>query len=281
MRASGAFFRRPRPCLVGNPALANPSSPHESWCILVLPFMEQQPLYDSFNRTLAITDAANAGPRSAPLPVMLCPSDAYNRQPFMGEQGETKGYGDNWARGNYGANASLGMLYTCGLPVCAGGSWTPGWKDPYLRGVMGATRAITFAGMTDGASNTVLLGELRAGITPYDPRGVWARPAACSTALWGHGGAYGFGDDYGPNNPSSGADNTMNCTQLQDAFGGASGLAAMAMPCYDYGGYGANGSQHAPRRRQHLLCRRQRPLDQRLHPGLSQLSQPRCPSGTV
>ena len=41
---------------------------------------------------------------------MLCPTDSFNRQPFMGEQGtNTVGYGDNWARGNYGANASLGF----------------------------------------------------------------------------------------------------------------------------------------------------------------------------
>ena len=54
---------------------------------------------------------------------MLCPTDSYNRQPFMGEQGtESHGFGDNWARGNYGANAALG-------PADYRQLWYPVWGN--------------------------------------------------------------------------------------------------------------------------------------------------------
>ena len=84
---------------------------------------------------------------------------------------------------------------------------------------MGNNVAIGFAQMPDGASDTVLLGEIRAGVTPNDSRGVWALGGACSSALWAHGGIYG--DDYGPNCPSVAADNLLDCTQVQTVFGGA------------------------------------------------------------
>ena len=231
------------------------STRHESWGILVLPFLEQQALYDKFDRSKAITDSINETPRSEPLAVMLCPSDAYNRQPFMGRQGpDTQNFGDNWARGNYAANASLGFPYVntvwCGW-WGAGGPNTQGWANSNLRGVMGANLAIAFAQMRDGASNTVLLGEIRAGVTPYDPRGVWALSGACSSGLWAHGGIVGDGgyqmDDYGPNCPSLGADNVMNCIQIHNAFGGGYfPLVVAGMPCY-----GPEGSDEQTARSMH------------------------------
>ena len=95
---------------------------------------------------------------------------------------------------------------------------------------MGLNVGISLGQMRDGASNTVLLAEIRAGVTSYDSRGVWALGGACSSALWAHGGIYG--DDYGPNCPFVISDNLLNCTQIQDAFGGGYGpLAAEGMPC--------------------------------------------------
>ena len=69
----------------------------ETWGMLVLPFLEQQGLYDTFDRANR-PPTRPTPPRSVALPVMLCPTDSYNRQPFMGTQGaETASFGDNWA----------------------------------------------------------------------------------------------------------------------------------------------------------------------------------------
>jgi prepilin-type N-terminal cleavage/methylation domain-containing protein/prepilin-type processing-associated H-X9-DG protein len=214
----------------------------ETWAILTLPFLEQQALYDKFDRTKSPADDSNAPARSVPLAVMLCPTDSYNRQPFMGKQGPgTTTFGDNWSRGNYGANGGLGM--PSGSPYAwwvAIGPTYQGWTNPVLRGVMGINCAISFAQMTDGASNTVMLGEIRAGVTAYDSRGVWALGPG-SSALWGHGGMYHPNwyqmDDYGPNNVTCpAADNVMNCTQIAAAMGGLQALIQDGIGgCWDSG----------------------------------------------
>ena len=209
------------------------SAQRENWCILILPFLEQQALHDSFDHTKPITDSTNEAARSVSLSVMLCPTDSYNRQPFMGEQGsDTAGYGDNWARGNYGANASLGLPTLTWNGMGAGGPNSEAWGKSWVRGVMGANCSVGISQIKDGTSNTVLVGELRAGITAYDPRGVWALSGACSSAMWAHGGIWG--DDFGPNNANAASDDTMNCTQIQTAQGGASALADAGMPCFPY-----------------------------------------------
>jgi len=85
------------------------------------------------------------------------------------------------------------------------------------------------AQIRDGTSNTVLLGEIRAGVTNFDSRGVWAMSGG-SSALWAHGGI--TGDDYGPNCPFSDSDDVVGGDQIRTAFGGANGLTQEGMPCY-------------------------------------------------
>ena len=223
----------PSSCSPSNmsPASGDATSRYANWAILILPFIEQQGLYDTFDRTKPITHSVNLAPRSVQLAAMLCPSDSYNRQPFMGSQGSlTNSFGDNWARGNYGANASLGIPWLGSDSVCAGGPSTPGWSNSDYRGVMGGNCASSIARITDGTSNTVLLAELRAGVTAVDSRGVWAMGGPGSSALWAHGGIYG--DDYGPNCPQDYSDDVMDCNLIQVAFGDAASLAAAGMGCY-------------------------------------------------
>ena len=52
------------------------------------------------------------------------------------------------------------------------------------------------AGIRDGTSNTILAGEVRAGLTDKDRRGVWAMGMAGSSIACAHGS---WGDDNGPN----------------------------------------------------------------------------------
>jgi prepilin-type processing-associated H-X9-DG protein len=150
----------------------------------------------------------------------------------MGSQSSsTAPLGDNWGRGNYAANAALGLL-----AYSADNCWYAalpgyGWSRPFIRGVMGANTSVGFAEITDGSSNTVLLGEIRAGVTDFDSRGVWAMSGGPPSALWAHGGIYG--GDNGPNCPLDGGDDVISCTQIQAAFGGATGLAMEGMPCAD------------------------------------------------
>jgi len=208
----------------------------ENWVIMILPFLEQQALHDSFNLSLPISDTANEPARSTRLSVMLCPEDSYNRKPFNGSgDADTAQWNDNWARGNYAANASLGfMTYRwhagSGLdnPRSAAFEDSPGWVSPKARGVMGANASVGIAEIKDGTTNTVLLGEVRAGVISYDCRGTWAMGGA-PTALWCHG--Y-MGDCYGPNCQVLASDDIAACPRIAAHFGGQAELARQtAMPC--------------------------------------------------
>ncbi len=204
-----------------------------NWCILVLPFLEQQALYNAFDFTKPIsgsTSPNNVAARSVQISTMLCPTDSRNREPFMGSQNSaTSALGDNWARGNYAANAALGQMITGTDVNCAALPSSAGWKLSYMRGVMGANSSVTVAQVRDGTSNTALLGEIRAGVTNFDSRGVWALSGG-SSALWGHGGIYG--DDYGPNCSYMDSDDIIAGSAIRAAFGGIDGLIAEGMPCY-------------------------------------------------
>lgn len=77
----------------------------ENWAIMILPFMEQQGLYDRFDLTQYITHPVNAAARGNELPIMRCPEDQNARQKFNGSR---YNLGNGWARGNYAANGALG-----------------------------------------------------------------------------------------------------------------------------------------------------------------------------
>ena len=94
-----------------NVGLEDNSELAENWVILILPQLGQQSLRANFDLTKPIPDAANSKPRTIPLAIMLCPSDAFNQMPFNGKASAlTRNLGDGWARGNYAANGSLGYL---------------------------------------------------------------------------------------------------------------------------------------------------------------------------
>ena len=170
----------------------------ENWAIIILPQLDNANLRQTF-----VTDAVGniiqpiggtatgTGPggnaqsdvlaRGTVLPFMLCPSDPYNRKPFMGSSdGQTNQMGDGWARGNYGVNGGLGFMDYTGETADAGAN-PSNWRGPNICGVMGANLSLRIDDIKDGASNTIMLGEIRAGLTPFDPRGIWAMSGACPT----------------------------------------------------------------------------------------------------
>lgn len=208
---------------------------YQTWVISLLPFMEGQALYDQFDLRLPITDPKNKQARSTGLAVMLCPSDPFNDQPFNGSaSSQTSNLGDGWARCNYAANAALGYMTDkrvpsqCGLPMNAAYD-RKSWRDNRIRGVMGANTSIGSKEMHDGATQTILVAEIRAGITEFDSRGVWAMAGACPNSLWAHGYC---GDDWGPNhNQSLTADDVLACSEIWAKYGGKEEVARKGMSC--------------------------------------------------
>lgn len=214
----------------------------ENWVVTLLPYLEEQGLYDSIDHTKPISggsatpDNRNRNARGTTIPGMLCPTDTFNRVSMFA--GRNTNEGDNWARGNYGANGAMGFMTRSTNP--AGGPNEQFWKDPQTRGVMGVNTALSIAKITDGTSQTVLIGELRAGLSEVDPRGTWALNGAGFSSLWAHG----TDNDIGPNACIPGGDGIFGCSRLKAALGGEEGLLRDCMPCDDIAGQGGVRSMH-------------------------------------
>jgi prepilin-type N-terminal cleavage/methylation domain-containing protein/prepilin-type processing-associated H-X9-DG protein len=172
------------------------STDQGSWMVFVLPYMEQDPLYrqinhsysivpkqGSINRWLGLNGFGYGGDPRVPKPKWTrCPSDDYQLQfpwynylantgpqcmigpcgydPFQGWcQPETSGLG----------GGQLGMGYTWSPDH--GNEWT---NNANIRGVfnrLGVT--ITMSGITDGLSNTILVGETLPAQNDHATNGGW------------------------------------------------------------------------------------------------------------
>jgi prepilin-type N-terminal cleavage/methylation domain-containing protein len=171
--------------IAADPAAAGGTgtSPMANWAVLILPFIEEQALQDSF----VFSSSGQSGPivaaQNTPnflnntrspenlaaiateISVFLCPTDTGSNNPFEGVRGE------KWARGNYAIN---GPQHTAGNWLAWSNKSTLPVESSLVNGVSEFNRALSIGKITDGTSKTILLGELRVGLDPIDPRGVWA-----------------------------------------------------------------------------------------------------------
>jgi len=199
-----------------------------NWIIMILPFMEQQALYESFDFKEPISHGNNRNSRGIKVPGLLCPSDGFTRIKF---KGLTSTEGDNWQRGNYAANGHASFIQD------------NGFSDDRRRGVMGINVSLRFSEISDGLSNAMMAGEVRAGITDEDRRGVWAMGTAGASSLFKHGCG---GDANGPNAPNERSDDIEGCNLLYTSPGLAR-LNATRMGCWQT----CNASQQATVRSTH------------------------------
>ena len=196
---------------------ANSSDSPQQTCfgplVMVLPYLEQQALYDKFDFTKSFANPANSPLAATKMPTFLCPSFT----------GKTTGTGYQY-RGfsNFKAYATcyVGVLgyTTSGANSCAVNSsgTQPTSKQ---KGVFSVNSATQIGDIADGTSNTFLYGEFKpdslASISnaypnyqyPFDSR--WS-PWVMGIVLEGSGSVKGM--RYGPNQVfPPGSCNSGNC----------------------------------------------------------------------
>ena len=130
--------------------------------VLLLPFMDQAPMYNQYNfnvcssmsspygRAVAGTDATNQPIYSRKLGVHNCPSDISNMAQYNNGPGGTGFYSsNNAARSSY--------FFSSGHYTDYDAPWEK--LNVLYRGAFGNDGAANLAQITDGSSNTILVGE--------------------------------------------------------------------------------------------------------------------------
>ena len=119
------------------------TSPGWGWSALLLPFLEQDNLFRKINVLVPIEDARNAVAIRIMLHGFICPSDLMPEQPFAVPD----------AFGN-----ALAQAGPTSYAACVGGDETDAAGALGL-GIFYRNSATRFADITDGTSNTVMIGE--------------------------------------------------------------------------------------------------------------------------
>jgi prepilin-type N-terminal cleavage/methylation domain-containing protein/prepilin-type processing-associated H-X9-DG protein len=213
-----------------------------SWVVMILPHIEQGPLYDKFDFEVDVLSQTEE-PQATVLKPMLCPTDLA-RDRFFTESSLTND--KRFAKGNYAAFVS---------------PFHTDKQDEYPGGLSGH-RVLRQVDLKDGSSNTFLISEVRTRANEADQRGAWALPWTGATilsfdahpdenastrdhyvpALNGSGALSSTGFLQPPNCEGPNVDMIHKCTDTADA-------QVQRMPCGEYG----SGSDHylsaAPRSR--------------------------------
>ena len=120
----------------------------------LLPFMEQQPLWNALNQSFGFNAAANSTSGSATVSGFLCPSDA-NKVMRIGGSYNGADFGDT----NYYNN--LGTLLSLAGGLLDGPAWIMG--SPNVKSQTSYGPPISLASITDGTSNTAIFSEMLMG----------------------------------------------------------------------------------------------------------------------
>lgn len=156
-----------------------------TWSVDILPFMEQQAVYEIWNQDFAFTALENQPLRETFLASYLCPSDIEKESLNIPESGP--GSGQQWAPGSYRAMSghSLGMngdhywdnprgaqnAHQEAMPL-----WSQGPMHVTLKNVGSTDQtwdAVKLGQITDGTSSTLLVGEYHTA-TQQNRRSFWA-----------------------------------------------------------------------------------------------------------
>ena len=87
---------------------------------------------------------------------------------------------------------------------------------------MGVNASVRIRGITDGTSKTIMLAEIRAGLTQADVRGTWAMSGGGPSSVWAFGFLHSWDPQAcnGPNDGSIHSDCVEGCNHVHETYGG-------------------------------------------------------------
>ncbi|MDB5342945.1 MAG: hypothetical protein JWP89_1322 [Schlesneria sp.] len=226
---------------------------YDNWALSLLPYLDQTAIANQWNQDLPIADPANRSVRTASPTVFSCPVDSFNRpdNPYRFTISESSAPPIEFARGNFGFNGGTnGNRADDGSTSAPPGDRSTLILDEergefrYLgNGIGGINWPLSRDELKNGLSTMIVIDELRAGIDPLDPRGVWSFGQIGGSITWAHGIN---GDDFAPNNQWPRADDVQGCGELHRHLG-TKAIMDARMPCVDY----VDANQQATARSQH------------------------------
>jgi prepilin-type N-terminal cleavage/methylation domain-containing protein/prepilin-type processing-associated H-X9-DG protein len=125
-----------------------------SWLGAISPFLEQTSVYNNFNFSLVMNHRANYTAGGAQISTLLCPSDSKYEHP-------NSNFGSTNYMNNYGGPSVISMNSGVIVPAKELAN-TPLPKGYYWNN--GRNAYFGFASVTDGTSNTAMLGERLIGL---------------------------------------------------------------------------------------------------------------------
>jgi prepilin-type N-terminal cleavage/methylation domain-containing protein/prepilin-type processing-associated H-X9-DG protein len=208
-----------------------------SWIVMILPYMEGNPLYKQFDLKLDVFHQAQNPQESLPS-FLVCPSDTGGGR-YYSDASFTQG--KKFGKGNYAAFCSP---FHIDLQLYYPGALTS-------RGQTGQK----IDKIPDGTSCTLMLSEVRTRAQKDDQRGAWALPWTGATLLsfdmhddnWPPdkyyiASPYSLGLTQPPNCQGPNVDMIYRCTDI-------AGAQMEKMPCASYGGGSYEYLSAAPRSR--------------------------------
>lgn len=213
------------PALKGSLTLTvKPWSQAHGWTVEILPYIEQQNVYNIYNMNLVWSAAANNPAISTQIKVFICPSSPGGADPAARYIPNNRGPLDYVAQYSVPAAA----LPYVGFPV-------PTATDPTGLGAMGRNIRRPITSITDGTSNTTLLVE-DAGRNQHWIMGKYVGQGVAAGSESGAWANYGMGACFGNINGWNPATNTkygpcaVNCDNGEEIYafhvGGANVLLA-------------------------------------------------------
>ena len=141
-----------------------------TWVVQVLPFMDQAPLYNQYNMLLPAQGANSNTSNSvlqAKIPILRCPS-----QPGVDQYLLTQPVDGNFSKITYAGSVGAGSTLTIA-----------DYNNNARRGIFSAIaqNGAKIRDITDGTSNTIMLGEIVTGTNTGDDKGAWGW---CTGALF-------------------------------------------------------------------------------------------------